>query len=128
MDWGTDRDDVKGKVVGPLEDVERAGSVVEIGVVGQGVELARQQSEVAADEGLELQHVLVGEGMRDGLALARVLCAVTRVEEPARNGYEGVIVLAAAQTWSQPALPPPSRGGRERWGGGGPRGGRGRTT
>jgi hypothetical protein len=41
----------------------------------------------------ELANALGGEGVRDGFALAGVLCAVAGVEETALDGDECVIVV-----------------------------------
>ena len=43
---------------------------------------------------LELTYGLGAEGVRNSFTFSRVLCAVPRVEEPAADGDEGVVVLA----------------------------------
>jgi hypothetical protein len=58
--------------------------------------LFTQFLKVVVDILLELADRLGREGMRYGLALACVLCAVACVEEAAADGNEGVVVLSVA--------------------------------
>lgn len=58
------------------------------------VPLLDEELEVAVDVRLELGDGLEREGVRDDLALARVLVAVTRVEEASPDGDEGVVEVA----------------------------------
>lgn len=87
-------DHVKGQVVEPVQGVDGgvAGARVGLGV-GDAVPLGAEQLEVGVDVLLELADRLGAEGVRDGLALARVLGAVARVEEAAADGDEGVVVF-----------------------------------
>nr|POF12806.1 hypothetical protein CFP56_09957 [Quercus suber] len=64
-----------------------------LGLLGQPIPLRRQLFEVVVDVLLELPDAFRGEGMRDGLAFARVLVAVAGVEDATLDGDEGVVVF-----------------------------------
>jgi len=57
--------------------------------------LLDEELKVAVNVGLELKNRLDGEGVRDDLALARVLSSVSGVEETSADADEGVIEVAA---------------------------------
>ena len=66
------------------------------------IPLCGQLVEVVVDILLELADVLRAEGVRDGLALSRVLLAIAGVEEATLDGDEGIVVIAAGETISFP--------------------------
>jgi hypothetical protein len=74
---------------------------VDAGVAGLGVllrlaevvPLAHEHVEVAVDVLLELADGLHAEGVRDDLPFTGVFGAVARVEEPALDADEGVVVF-----------------------------------
>lgn len=41
----------------------------------------------------ELADALGAEGVRDGLALSRMLCSIPRVEETSLNGHESIVIF-----------------------------------
>lgn len=87
-------DDVEGQVVEPLQAVDGGPAGAALGGrLAEAVPLPDQVRQVAADVLLELADAAGAEGVRDHLALARVLVPVPRVEEAALDGDEGVVVL-----------------------------------
>ena len=87
-------DDVEGKEVEPVEAV-KVGAVGVGSGLGHVVPLLDEELKVAVNVGLELKNRLDGEGVRDDLALARVLSSVSGVEETSADADEGVIEVAA---------------------------------
>ena len=63
-------DDVEGEKVVPLDNVDDLVSL------GELMDLIHEQVDEAMDEGLLLQQSLLGEAVREGLALAAVIVAV----------------------------------------------------
>ena len=97
-------DDVEREIVVPREAVEPNTAVATPpatlalvaleptrAAVAEAVPLAEELGEVRADVGLELEHALLREDVRDDLALAGMLGAGARVEEAALDGDERII-------------------------------------
>lgn len=85
-------DDVEGQVVEPIERVD--GRIPGLRVclqVGNAVPLLHEQLNVAVDILFELANGLHTEGMRHGLALARMFRPVARVEQSTADGDKGII-------------------------------------
>ena len=107
-------DDVEREIVVPREAVEPeaavaalpafaflAGAALQRKVV-ETVPLAHELFDVQTGVRLELEHALLREDVRDDLALAGVLGARARVEEPALDGDEGVVEVGLERARAVP--------------------------
>ena len=108
-------DDIEREVVVPWQTIEPYTAVAALPaalalVAGEAifaalaelVPLREERGEVRVDVRLELEHVLLREDGGDDLALARVLRARARVEEPALDGDEGVVEVGLERARAVP--------------------------
>ena len=90
-------DDVESQVVKPVESVQAGVASLGVGLeVGHLSPLLDEHLDVAMDVLLELANRLGAEGVRDNLALARVLGTVARVEETAADRDESIIEVTGS--------------------------------
>jgi hypothetical protein len=67
--------------------------VLSVGVLRKGVPLLHEHVQILVHIGFELRDALRGKGVGDSLSLSSMLGSVSRVEETALDGDEGIVEI-----------------------------------